>query len=421
MKTLYLTVFGPARAALDGGSKIQFRTIKSMALLVYLAVESSTTHRRESLMTMLWPGMPERSARHNLRQVIYFLRQNIPEVGRREEVDEDGAEGGVELLVSNRTTISLNPMAAVEVDSVQFEALLDKTKAHDHVDILTCQICRHHLEQAVALYKGNFLSDFFIDDSNEFENWAESMREAYRRKVLDALEVLAIIATRQKDYVQARGYIESQLEIDNLRESGHRQLMEVLALSGRREEALAVYEQCQRLLAEEMGMAPSTRTTQIYEQILAGDLSFERPLTQGVRGYELKDEIGEGAYGSIHLAVQPSIGREVAVKVIRRRYANDPEFIRRFEAEAQTVARLEHPYVVPLYDYWRDPEGAYLVMRYLRGGSLLTSLEDGPWKLERTAMMLEQIAGALSAAHQQGVVHRDVKPANILLDEAGNA
>jgi len=123
----------------------------------------------------------------------------------------------------------------------------------------------------------------------------------------------------------------------------------------------------------------------------------------------------------VHRAVQPAVSREVAVKVIRHKYADDPEFIRPFEAEAQVIARLEHPYIVPLYDYWREPDGAYLVMRLLRGGNLLTSLESGPWDIESTIKMVDQVTSALAVAHRQGVIHRDIKPANILLDEAGNA
>ena len=88
-----------------------------------------------------------------------------------------------------------------------------------------------------------------------------------------------------------------------------------------------------------------------------------------VRGLELGELIAEGAFGSVYRATQPSVGREVAVKVVRPELADDPEFIRRFEAEAQIVARLEHPHIVPLYDFWREPGGAYLVMRYLRGGT----------------------------------------------------
>jgi len=211
------------------------------------------------------------------------------------------------------------------------------------------------------------------------------------------------------------------LALDNLRESAYQQLMEILARSGQRNEAMAVYETCRRHLVEEFGVAPAIRTTALYEQILAGDLRLDSQPEQEVRGYELQDEIGAGAFGVIHRAIQPTIGREVAVKVIRRHYANDPAFIRRFEAEAQIIAHLEHPHIVPLYDYWRDPEGAYLVMRLLRGGNLLTALAKGPWPVDRTQKLLDQITPALAAAHHQGIIHRDIKPANILFDESGNA
>ena len=85
-----------------------------------------------------------------------------------------------------------------------------------------------------------------------------------------------------------------------------------------------------------------------------------------VRGYELREELGRGAFGAVFRAYQPIVGREVAIKVITSELADDPEFIRRFEAEAQLVAGLEHPHIVPLYDYWREPGAAYLVMRLVR-------------------------------------------------------
>jgi serine/threonine protein kinase len=114
--------------------------------------------------------------------------------------------------------------------------------------------------------------------------------------------------------------------------------------------------------------------------------------------------------------------REVAIKIIQPRFANQPNFVRRFDVEAHLVAQLEHLHIVPLYDYWRDPDGAYLVMRLMKGGSLEKSLsEDEPWGAEQAAQLVDQIASALDAAHKQGVVHRDLKPANILLDAQGNA
>ncbi len=141
---------------------------------------------------------------------------------------------------------------------------------------------------------------------------------------------------------------------------------------------------------------------------------------QEVRGHELHELLGIGGFGAVYRAYQPTVKRDVAVKIILPQYANQPDFIRSFEIEAQLVARLEHLHIVPLYDYWREPNGAYLVMRWLRGGSLRGRLKRGPLDLDEAANMLEQTAGALTVAHRRGVVHRDIKPDNILLDEDGN-
>ncbi|GAB4573414.1 MAG: hypothetical protein Kow0077_15750 [Anaerolineae bacterium] len=140
-----------------------------------------------------------------------------------------------------------------------------------------------------------------------------------------------------------------------------------------------------------------------------------------IKGYEILDRIGTGSFGAVYRAYQSTIQREVAIKIILPHHANHPEFIRHFEAEAQIIARLEHPHITPLYDYWRDSEGAYLVMRLLRGGSLWDAINGTPLTLEVTAMMLDQIASALALAHRNGIIHQDVKASNILLDEDGNA
>jgi len=165
--------------------------------------------------------------------------------------------------------------------------------------------------------------------------------------------------------------------------------------------------------AEEPKVTPMPALEEIGSEDLSG---------RAIRGYALGERLGNGGMGAVYRAIQPLVEREVAIKIILPRYANHPDFIRRFEAEAQLVARLEHPHIVPLYDYWREPSVAYLVMRLLRGGSVQSLLRNGTALPPATVLrIVEQIGSALGAAHRAGVVHRDLKPANVLLDEDNNA
>lgn len=142
---------------------------------------------------------------------------------------------------------------------------------------------------------------------------------------------------------------------------------------------------------------------------------------QPIQGYELQERVGSGGFGAVYRAYQSTLGREVAVKVIPPTYSNHPEFIRLFEREAQLVSRLEHLHIVPIHDFWRDSEGAYIVMRWMRGGNLAEALHKSPFNLQSASQLLDQIASGLAAAHHQQINHRDLKPSNILLDEEGNA
>ncbi|MFZ4815279.1 MAG: protein kinase domain-containing protein, partial [Phototrophicaceae bacterium] len=142
---------------------------------------------------------------------------------------------------------------------------------------------------------------------------------------------------------------------------------------------------------------------------------------QMIKGYEFRELLGTGGFGAVYRAFQPAVGREVAVKVILPEFANQPDFVRKFEAEVQIVARLEHFHIIPLYDYWREPDGAYFVMRLLRGGSVRDLVANAPISIERTLQIVDQVAAALMAAHRNKVIHRDLKPDNIMLDEESNA
>ena len=413
MPTLSLTLLGSFKAMLEERPFTQFRTNKVQALLIYLAVEAPTVHQREALMELLWPGLPLKSAQVNLRQIVFQLNKTVPDHGTGDEA--------IPLLISGRKTIELHPDFPIHSDVIQLTTLLKRSWGHTHSNLLHCADCRAWLEEAVALYEGDFLADFSLYDSNNFEAWAQIKREAVHRQTLDALDILTHIYLSEKDYDQAEQTARRQLTLDNLRENTYRQLMQILALTGRRSEAIVLYEECKRLLTTELGMAPAAKTTALSEQIKEGDLGLATPTQQGIRGYDLGDILGEGAFGVVHRAYQKGIGREVAIKIIQAKYANQPKFIRRFEAEAQIIARLEHPHIVPLYDYWRESDGAYLVMRWLRGGSLQGLLAQGAVKIETAVPIITQIASALQTAHRHNIIHRDVKPANILLDEEGNS
>jgi len=140
-----------------------------------------------------------------------------------------------------------------------------------------------------------------------------------------------------------------------------------------------------------------------------------------IRGYHMGDIIGSGGFGVVYKAHQPIIERDVAIKIIHAKYANQLDFTRRFELEARLIARLESQYIVPIYDFWRDSTGAYMVMRWLRGNNLRSLLNQTPRpSIEVVARILFQLVSALTVAHQQNVVHRDIKPENVLFDEHQN-
>ncbi len=142
-------------------------------------------------------------------------------------------------------------------------------------------------------------------------------------------------------------------------------------------------------------------------------------LGDALGGYTLESLLGRGGMGSVYLATHDRLGRKVALKVIAAELAHDDEFRARFLREAQLAALLDHPNVIPIYDAG-DAEGVlFLAMRYVPGSSLHQLLgERGVLSADETVRIAEQVGGALDAAHAAGLVHRDVKPANILLAEA---
>src|SRR5512143_200275 len=144
-------------------------------------------------------------------------------------------------------------------------------------------------------------------------------------------------------------------------------------------------------------------------------------LGQMLGPYRIINQIGKGGMANVYKAYQPSVDRYVAIKVLPTQLAESKEFATRFHQEARIIAMLEHPHILPVFDYGESDGIAYFVMRYLDAGTLKDKMESGrPLPLNDIARIFTQLADALSYAHSHGVVHRDLKPANALIDSFGN-
>ena len=142
---------------------------------------------------------------------------------------------------------------------------------------------------------------------------------------------------------------------------------------------------------------------------------------RAIAGFRILRELGRGGMGVVYLARQDYPERDVALKVVSPEFAADPAFRDRFIAEANAVAGTEHPNIVPVFAAGVEDHTLYLAMRYVRGSDLASEVAGGGLPPERAVEICTQVGRALSSAHQRGLVHRDVKPGNVLLDEEGHA
>jgi WD40 repeat protein/serine/threonine protein kinase len=366
---------------------------KQRAVLAHLIVRANQVVPTDALIDQVWGEEPPESARNVLQTYVSHLRSAL------------GTE-----RIEGRTPGYILHLEPFELDAVRFESLVREARDANGQSDRAASL----LKEALELWKGPAFADLAADGSLVGE--IARLNDLH----LQALEerIGADIACGR--HIDVIGEAEALIREHPLRERLWGHLIIALYRSGRQTDALNAYQRLREILADELGVDPSPELKRLHERVLRQDPDLEFK-GKALRGYRLLEPLGEGAFGVVYRATQPQIGRDVAIKAIHPELANHPEFVRRFEREAQIVARLEHPHIVPLYDYWREPDGAFLVMRYLRGGSLAELIDAGPLAPDRAARIIDQIASALAAAHRQGVVHRDVKPSNVLLDEEGNA
>jgi serine/threonine protein kinase/ABC-type glycerol-3-phosphate transport system substrate-binding protein len=390
---MHFRLLGPLEAS-NGDGSLPLGGPKQRTVLAHLLLQANRVVTSERLIDALWGEEPPDTARNTLQTYVRHLRRTL----------------GADRIV-HRSAGYVFEARTDELDLLRFDALVEEARRLSSSDLPGAAST---LREALDLWRGPALDDLTEQPS--------------LRSDIARLEEIRMVATEDRiaadlslgAHRELIPELEALVARHPFRERLWGQLMLALYRSGRQGDALAAYQRAREVLTEELGIDPSSELQRLQDQILRQDTALA-VAGEPLRGYRLLTRIGAGAHGVVWLASQPHLAREVAIKAIAPAFANDPEFVRRFEAEAQTVARLEDPYIVPLYDFWREPDGAYLVMRYLRGGNAEDLVKKGPLDTDAAARLIEQVGQGLSTAHRQGVIHRDVKPSNVLLDDQGNA
>ncbi len=243
MQKLTLKLLGTPQISLDGQLLTQFVSRKAQALLIYIAV-TGQPYGREVLADLFWQNMPSSQALKNLRTVLPNLRLLV----------------GSHLIIT-RQTIEFNQDCAYCLDVQAIQALQD----HKTGSI-------QFLSEAISQYKGDFLEGFYISGAPGFESWALTERERFRELAIEGLHALAEQYLSQQNYTAGLAVTRKLLQLDPWRETAHQQQMIFLAYTKQRRAALAQYEACRQMLADEFNAEPMTVTTALYERIRSENL-----------------------------------------------------------------------------------------------------------------------------------------------------
>lgn len=312
MSSLTLHLFGPPRIERDG-ILVNTDTRKAVALLAYLAI-TRLPHSRDALAALFWPDYDQPHARATLRRTLSALHKAL----------------AGEWLRIDRETIGLEQKERFWLDVDEFTANLAAYRAHHQRPEEACASCLELLNRAIALYSDDFMAGFSLSDSAPFDDWQFYQADGLRRELGNILEQLVLRHSAHSEFSAAIVHARRLLMLDRLHEPAHRYLMQLYAWSGQRSSAIHQYQECVKILDEELGVTPLDVTNQIYEAIKGNRLppppayhqqpSLSTEKAQKASGSPPAEITGEVPAPGVHSGGYPLVGRQDEWQALRQIY-----------------------------------------------------------------------------------------------------
>jgi predicted ATPase/DNA-binding SARP family transcriptional activator/tetratricopeptide (TPR) repeat protein len=279
VRDLSITLFGPPQIK-RGNEQISIQRRKDLALLIYLA-STSRPQSRDTLATLLWQDQTQTEARSNLRKSLSRLRSIL----------------GEDSIITAQEQVQLNPDLSIDLDITRFQQQIQQFKKHGHVRSDSaphlCRECQNALQAAAALYQADFLQAFSLPNSPAFEEWQFFQAENLRQNLAEALEHLIHQFTFTGEYSAGIEYGRRRLALDRFHEAAHKQLMILYALNNQYAAAIRQFEECVRILKDELGAQPESDTLKVYEAIRRKKIHDLLNLSKDLKtsaGYEREQE-----------------------------------------------------------------------------------------------------------------------------------
>jgi predicted ATPase/DNA-binding SARP family transcriptional activator len=285
MSQLVLRLLGAFEAELNG-KPVTFAYGKIKAILAYLSFNLARPIQREKLAGLIWPDQPQETALENLRQAISRLRKSIG--------DSDASPAWLSV---EREKIALNAEASIQVDVDLFRNNLAFCSRHIHRHARTCRICAAHMETACQIYRGEFLEDLSLPESDLFEDWAAGHRARLHEQFLEALGWLENFHFLVGEYPSALAYARRRVDQEPFNDEIFLELMKMLVENGKTDQAIAQFPRYRKELENETGQAPSRRLTDFIDHLHSGEKN--------------PDHVNEPIAMNLPAPLTPLIGRQV--------------------------------------------------------------------------------------------------------------